>query len=831
MGSTRYNCSRTLVRRACRVPGEDRASFREKLRRLKTLYLQFNVDTAELCQWLMRLRKRYGDQSKPASFGVLCDFFLDPETCGLESDEKQYDRWRRDVFDHVAGFRSIDRLSDDPLPRPIPDQLAAAMQAAVDDSITTQTTSSTCLFQRLEGLDKRHRLVLLKSAAEWMVARYQRGMENWVRQHAEWEDEKEAWEKAHPELTPEIRERFTGIFSRLKVSGDESGTGTSEHAEPVKTGVRRKNPRICRYERLRKHIDNCCYAGDSGHSPLCWKFAEFQRDRLLQNKQFNKKAFKKNASKLASICHERRTRPSKLFLSPKAADLILPDTKPGSRPTTLKSFKADWQAYLKFMGINEETAVAEGRLPHCLSIGKKHEESTCLHNKHTDLCNQYSRLLNAEFAKEISRDADGFTKLEGTYRDWRRYYLAGPSKPSFRYPSSKSLPMPKVFGSGFFELDMDRSVVRLRLDDAASEEWMEIGFDPWPRQYSPSRDQVADRVSSIHVNFASPTRVRLGFHFRVEHRPSRFGCTQDELDLLRSRTYPREAQDKAFLAAARKRLLDSWTGEDPDSHLRLLAVDMGTGGAHVMVFEGRKHGSDEPLRINKGDRLYDTFPDKKPKDKGGKDKNNKNQPAAVVEVKGLRKEHVGRHLAAIAEQSARNAAYRQEKLGDQTSVPHASDSRALKIHIARMVKDWARLNASQIIKAAEKHNCDLIVFESLRSKPKADYNKLSDRYERQKAERVIYAFGRVRQKVKEKAVERGMRVVTVPYFKSSQHCSTCGRVMEDSGAFQKNKKRKKFICDHKDCQAYDKPIDSDANAARVLGRVFWGEITLPDPAP
>lgn len=88
----------------------------------------------------------------------------------------------------------------------------------------------------------------------------------------------------------------------------------------------------------------------------------------------------------------------------------------------------------------------------------------------------------------------------------------------------------------------------------------------------------------------------------------------------------------------------------------------------------------------------------------------------------------------------------------------------------------------------------------------------------------MFAFGRVRREVVEKAVERGMRVVTAPYFTSSQVCSACGRVQENTGLLKKNKAKRQFICEH--CKA---KVNSDAKAARVLARVFWGEITLPKP--
>jgi len=80
--------------------------------------------------------------------------------------------------------------------------------------------------------------------------------------------------------------------------------------------------------------------------------------------------------------------------------------------------------------------------------------------------------------------------------------------------------------------------------------------------------------------------------------------------------------------------------------------------------------------------------------------------------------------------------------------------------------------------------------------------------------------------VREKAVERGMLVVTVPYLKSSQFCAKCVKEQQDKKTWGKNKRFHRFSCEKCGHKA-----NSDENAAGVLGRVFWGEIELPKKLP
>lgn len=783
MSPSRYNQSRTLVRRLCRLPGEEAVDFKAKIRDLKGHFEQFNVDVSELCQWIMGLRKHFGHASRPESFGVLGDFLLEPNLEGPEAEEANRDRWRLRVFDDVAGFRANSESAG----RPIPDSLRQAMNKA---AAWPPTTTTRALFDRLRGYEPAHRLVLLKSAAEWIVARFQRGMANWVRNRAEWEKEKGEWEKRHPQLTEEVRERFTDVFRHLQ-----------DPAETGRPGVRRKNPRICPYERQRGNLNNCAYAGEKGHDPLCWRYADFVKDWKTRWSNFNPKRFAEDVEKYLPL--RRKGLPKHKALS----EQFKKDSAGQQR------FTKNWEAYLQAMRLNESTVVGQSRMPHCLKIGGTGEKSECTWNPHTHLCKLYKAKLDP-FDDET-------LKLELLYREWRKNYLAGPRKPSFRYPSARDLPMPKIFGEGFHEIDFDRSIVRLRLDNMAAGQWLKFGFTPWPRGYRPSRQEVKDRVTSVHVHFVG-TRARAGFRFDVPHGASRFGCSQDELDELRSRKFPRPAQDQEFLDAARKRLLESFSGgpEKAERELRLLAVDLGDGGATASVFCGRQAEKDIHLPIVKINRLYERIPERLEPDGLGRPAK---QEFTREDPRGVRKEHVARHLERIAQGAAAIGEHRRAgEPGPVTLGDH--DFRGLKRHVAWMIRDWARLNARRIIAVAEEQKCDLIVFESLRGFLPPGYERQDVESMEKKRRMAMFNYGRIRRKVVEKAVERGMRVVTVPYFKSSQHCWKCGKAQENLGLLRKNKKERTFKCEKPGCK---NELHSDANAARVLGCVFWNEIRLP----
>lgn len=841
MVSSRYKEARTLVRGACRLPGESRDAYRLKVRRLRDHFERFNVDVSELCQWLMGLRKRYGSEGSPASFGALGDFLLEPSLEDVEAEETERDRWRLAVFDDVAGIRPASSLGG----RPVPGWLRDGMRA---ESEGERTPTSTRLFERLRALQPAHRLVLLKSAAEWVVARYKRGMENWIRRQEEWEREKAEWERAHPELTSAIRERFNAVFDAL-----------NDPSRPNKPGVKRGRARICEWERLRQNLDNCVYAGRMGHGPLCWKFEEFVKSRKHDDPRFNEKAFLEDANTFASLCNEFHSRPSMALKAPKVCDRLWEahrsrqeakrkkngDGRGGAKGAGdrrgrfnpqaefLAHFKGHWAAYLKAMGLSEETVRDAGRLTHCAKIGgETYERSNCEWNPHTELCTRYRRAA-AQLPNEV-------LAVEGVYREWRRSYLHPPRKPVFRYPSSRDLPMPKVFGAGYHEVDLERSVVRLRLDDMREGEWIELGIKPWPREYQPSKREV--QVKSVHVHFVGQ-RARIGLRFDVPHRASRFGCTQDELNELRSRVYPRRSQDQDFIDAARQRLVETFAG-DAERSLRLLAVDTGEKGAYGVVYEGRRYVCGEALPIVKINKAYAEVPKELERDKHGRPEQTAFDER--TDPRGVRKEHVARHLERMSEGARAIAAHREGR-GEPGRL-REDDLLGLQRHVSWMIRDWARHNAARIVEMAERHGCDVIVFESQRGNRPPGYHEVGDEATRKKLDKAAFAYGRIRAKVTEKAVERGMRVVTAPYFKSSRVCAACGHEQMNDGLWRKKKRERKFACQCGDASSWKRDIDgkaiephpgcgcraefnSDENAGRVLARVFWGEVVLPTPKP
>lgn len=841
--TSRYRTSRTLVRAICRLPSEDRAEFRGKVARLRGHFERFNTDVSDLCQWIMGLRKTLGDRARPESFGLLGDFLLEPALDGADADESERDRRRLDIFDAVAGLREDRDLRFGS--RGVPPGLLDAVRAA---AASPRTRSAERLFERLRGLDPAHRMILLKAAAEWVVARYRRGAENARRQREEWEKEKLAWEDGHPALTEQLRGRFTGIYKNLR-NPERDG----------RPGVTRRNPRLCPWDRLSKNIDNCIYAGEKGHGPLCWKYQQFIKDqKRSSNDRFKQKRFAEDASRFIAFCRENKVRnPSNALQSPKLPDRLFAGMDDRKRADLFRLFKTNWNAYLKAMNLSGETLLEKGELPHCTSIGETWEKSACRFNPHTELCLDYKRALRAAVDRGDLAEQD--LEQEKDYRAWRARFLAPPRLPTFRYPSARELPIPKIFGAGFHEIDFDRSVLRLRLDDMKPGEWIEFGFRPWPRTYKPSRREV--KVTSVHVTFIG-VRPRAGFRFEVPHAESRFGCTQDELDTLRSREFPRRAQDQEFLDAARRRLLESWKGGRPKDSIRLLAVDLGETGASAAVYKGITHETDEALPIIKIERAYDALPAGPKADEAGKAKKptkakpgDRGEDEEKADHRGVRKEHVKLHLDRIGEGAAEIAAHRAGRTGDQAAAGPAPapatlaahDFRGLKRHVRWMIRDWVRHNASRVITVAEARQCDLIVFESLRGFRPPGYEQIDPD---KKLRLAMFAFGHIRRKVTEKAVERGMRVVTVPYFKSSQFCSACGHEQADSGRLRRNKKNHKFICECGErktvrdaapgagparpscpCRA---DLNSDTNAARVLARVFWGEIRLPphsDDAP
>jgi hypothetical protein len=411
--------------------------------------------------------------------------------------------------------------------------------------------------------------------------------------------------------------------------------------------------------------------------------------------------------------------------------------------------------------------------------------------------------------------------LEKDYREWRASYRSAPSRPQFNYPSAKLLPMPKIFGAGYWKADFGKSVVTLTLE---TKEELTFGFEAWPKRsgkktYSPQppRDRVVssfdkDIFTSVHVYFVG-TRPRVGFRFQVEHKPGRIGVSQDDLDKLRSRKFPRAHQDKEFVREARKLVLDTFKAGAAavEKDLRVLAVDLGQVAAAYALFVGKTHRGHPQgsLTIAKVAGLSDHFPEV----------SNEDGEKGHDYSRGLTKEHVVRHLNHAAEVAARIRKWRNEKFGEKD--PRAQvgdhDQRGRFRHVNRMVRDWVRLNVKQIMDKAEELNADLIVLDSSR-KPMVPGRDNPDLPEKQR--KAYRAFGQIRHKLCEKAVERGMRVVTVPEAHTSGACHLCGA----PGKQQKDAERK-FKCKNPECEIHKTgEIDPDVNAALVLGRVFWGEL-------
>lgn len=874
MPRSRYRESRILVRRLCRLPGQ-REEFTRNVERLRSHFEQFNVDVSELCQWWMTLRKRYGTPGRPSSFGVLGDFLLEPRIEGIDLTEQDADAWRLRVFDDVASFCPL----DSPGQMSLPDALRKAMQLAAGASWTPTTRR---LFDRMRNYHPTQRFVLLKAAAEWIVARYQKPLQWWEEQRPKFERARAAWEKKHPALTPQVRDQFTIIFQNLVDPGQDQ-----------RPGIRRKNPRICRWDRLKTGQDNCAY-GEKGHGPLCWKYAEFvkackdlkafdaqhgrdpRRKKLIDavkelfqwarnsntGYRFDEKHFWENAEQYlqARIRIQETGRrggngsPHQLALESLFRD---PRIGPQEAQRRRERFKREWKAYLEALEIGDQVVIEQKRLPHCSKIGETGDKSQCEFNRHTELCNRYKTALQS--LDEPTRS------LEGEYREWRALgYLGGPRKPCFRYPSSRRLPIPKIFGKEYFELDFQRSCVSLRLDSGGQEDWVSFAFAPWPKQYHPRWQNVT--VTSVHVNFVG-NRVRLGLRFEVPHKQSRFSSTQDELDLLRKKfRFPDEEGD--YLRETQQLLCNTFQGQFRQQ-ARILSVDLGRNGAAATVYEGCKHIADIPLPINKIDYCYPLSSRIDPKQldpkplyqpDGPSSRRSKTDDDDEVDSRGLCIEHIARHLAALSQGASQLTQYRQQP----TVVLQSNDYRRLQGHIKWMIRDWVRHNASCIIAAAEQYECDLILFENLRETRVPGYDVLNPKAAHEKRQLAVLSFGRIRQKVTEKAVERGMRVVTVPEFRSSRVCSQCGHDQtldrSQQRKWKKNKEQGKFRClcaapatgnssgskrdqaapageqeqqpaaQQSNCQCRLE-LHSDVNAARVLARILLGEIPLPPREP
>lgn len=757
---SKYREERTLSRGLCRPAGQDQSTFRRNVRRLRAHFERFNRDVAEICQWLMALRP--GSKRQVIDDGCLWDFFLSPS-----SDDESEDTVRRIVFDVVGGWLPVSSLESLRLSKPVEDAVMALRAKPMKPRVRE-------LFERLHSVGDSQRAILLKAAVEWIVAKYVQNTENWKRQWDEWEKEKTEWETRHPELTREIIETYDQIFGEL--------------------GVREKNPRICSWETLKGKRDDCEYAGQrlrvggkhTNHSPLCVKYRTFQ-ERCLRDKP-------------ARLFFEKRAKDylSRRFRQPgMPIQRILSDMFGLDKPSR-DAFEARWQEYLAALGVAEDTILTSyaGEVPHCLAFSA---DRPCQFNKHTDLCVKYR--------KHLQRLSKSLVALERVYRDWRKKYLSGPSRPQFTYPSSEHLPLPKIFGEGYAEMDFAKSLIRLRLDDYPTGGFVTFGFKPWPTDYDVQPESAV--ISSVQIHFVG-TRARVGFRFQREHTQSCFKVSQDELDELRSCKYPRPSQDQLFLDAARKLLLDSLT--KPVEQLKIVTVDLGTDGASVALFEGHRFVGTSRLKVVKSDELRELWPQADAK--SGSATPDRSHPK---KRKGLSRDHWERHLVAWAAEASRIAGERQ---GTVAASMRDHDLRRFSMHIRWMIRDWARLNASQIIKQAVESQADLLVFESHRGSRLPGSDKVDDPDKKRRL--AFLSHGHIKRKVKEKAVERGMRVVTAPFRYSSQTCSECGKTQQNKSKLNKNKKDRKFVCETCGFES-----NSDDNAARVMGKVFWGQIRLP----
>jgi hypothetical protein len=659
-------------------------------------------------------------------------------------------------FDVCTGIKQISELDSLNLTHEIVESIRAV-------ATQSHTPTTKKLIARLSKIEESNRLVLIKAAADWVVARYWRGYQNYERQLEVWQTEKKEWEHSHSELTKEAIGEFNLIFEQLAIS--------------------EKNPRICSWENMKSGLDNCQYAGERigkiRHGPLCVRYNSFFKDYFGTPRK-GKKFFIENAKEYLEFGIKNKSLPTNECLD----KYIEKDRKK-------KWFKEAWAAYLEFLGIKKFKLTKPVKLPHCVSFKS---DTECEYNPHTELCRQYRELLNSN---------PHLHEVESLYREWRKQFLNPPKKPAFRYPSARKLPTPKIFGKDYFEVDWGNSIIKLRYEGKPEREFVSFGFVPWPKKYDIQPDET--EITSAHVHFVG-VKPRIGFRFEIPHKQSRFSIPQDDIDFLRSREFPRQKQDQEFLDAAKSLLLDSFDG-NAEKEVRILAVDIGEKGAAAAYFEGKTYKEYSPLPVIKLDKLYESYPE-----------DDKNKKPSAQKVKGLSKEHTGLHLKSWADGAQKIAQKRQTEI-QQLGV---HDMRRLNLHMKGMVRDWVRLNASQIIKVAEDYEVDLIVFESLRGFKPPGYDDISKKAEGKKKFLPFFSYGRIRRKVIEKAVERGMRVITVPYLKSSQFCSECLKEQENKGLWTKNKSNKIF-----DCEFCENKSDSDENAAKVLGRVFWGDIQLP----
>lgn len=713
MRRSKYREQRTLVRPIFkgRIPEKD--EYQGKVLILKRHVQQFNRDASALCQLLMHFKP--GNNHKDEVWQKL--IYKDDLPQQLNSTLEDYERLS--FFENLINANGV-----------------------------CNTVAAKRFLDRFNKMQRRHRMILLKVAREWIRSRYQNAFERYEVSLPKWAKEKEDWEKAHPELTTAIREQYNSIFEKLE-------------------DLARRNPRICSWTKLSSGKDNCEYSGERlrkhQHGPLCKNYLEFlQTARISRRLQ---QLFERDAQEYIAALRSRKTR-QQAFLD------------------RHRSFEEKWLKYLITMNLSEDTVIKKGFLPHCTNW-----EEECSHNPHTEKCRMYKAHIS-DFPEEI-------LNLEPIYRKWRTRFLSGPKKPTFRYPSAKEISIGKIFGEGFFQLDLNDSVVRLRLDHMKPGEFLSFAFKPWPKDYDVKPGEV--EITSVTIAFFG-SRPRLGICFAVKHAQSKFSMSQDEIDFLRSRKYPRPSEDQLFLDEVRRSILN---GHTDNSGLRLMTVDLGEKKSAVAVFQERRYLKSELIQHAKGVELSTDKSD-----------NRSNEEKLARKRKGLTHQHVSVHLRMISEG--------RKKIVELRNGYSRHDYRRLVGHVGFMIRDWAREVSRKLIEVAVRERVDLLIFESMRGFQAPGYDKTGDMDTDKKQKLGFYAYGAVRKKVTEKAVEHGMRTVTVPYMLSSQFCSDCKTRQQDLRKWEDRKKKSEFVCENCDTK-----LHSDDNAARVLEKVFWGDILLP----
>ncbi|MCG3151521.1 MAG: hypothetical protein GEEBNDBF_00794 [bacterium] len=796
---SRYEPARTLVRRLLPLPGETRTDYLQRVELLKTAFREFNTDVANLCRWLMAMRPK--DVSMVVCTEEAWRALVWPKSIWPEMDKASLEAWHRMTLDALLGLPAEAEEVVPPACRAVLHELPAltAHQQA--------TTTGPALFARLRLASHGYRGAVMKAACDWIASRYLRTRERMVQNHQAWYAEKAAWEQAHPALTPEVREQFNAIFSEL--------------------GVREKRPRICHWSRLEDLQNNCLHAGQEvalkkRHADICARtirsFSDIEgieEKRTFQRHLFGQKPNDKNPMGKPGYLELRareerrlRQRPaSKVRVPPQFAAMRNEELHREAHRATLEKlfqrrerdreqFDKLLRGYLQAVGLSPKVLFLDlkGEPPHCSHAGEE-----CVFNQHTDLCIRYRELVAAQ--------PSDLRALEEEYRTWRSRYLAPPRGPQFVLPSATDAPLPRIFGKGFFEVDLKRGRARLRVEQPGRPyQWLEFAMPPWPKGYSPDADSV--EVTSAHLHFIG-TRPRLGFRFDTKFAAGRITLSQDDIDYLRSHVYPRPYQDSDFLLAVRQ-LLESSGAMSLHPPLRVLAVDLGSGMTAIASFEGNRCLRSSRLRVVKD--LATLTNERPPKPAKGE------KPIRID--MGLRAGHLDRHLQDFVP--------KVQTLAEQRLARHCSgellrsDMREETAHMRWMIRDWVRLNVRQILAEVEASQADLIVFESLRGARVPGRHELDAA---QKSRLAFFPFGQIRRKVTEKAIEHGTRVVTVPYFQSSRFCSACHSPQEIQNKWKSNKQQGRFECERKSCGYKG---DSDENAARVLGHVFWGTLPLPE---